>query len=260
MTGSPVGRVLIDGRDSGSGFAISDGCTLTAGHVVRPVTEKSPVGQRLPAAKPLQATVICIRDRGEPSPVEAEVEYRPEDDEPIPVTRIEVNSRLDVAVLYLQRPAPAVLPVGPVAIGAEWRVETQPKPSDPALTGTVTDAHRRLRNQRGEETTLIQLWVREELGDYQGYSGSPVTTLPDGGVPGPVIGVLVEQSRWRISPQLGQPVPVANVLFAAPIDHVLSEFGLTGITGRTARSYTPSGPIRGAAASSLSCISLSFIW
>ena len=180
--------------------------------------------------------VVCVVDRGEPCPVRAVVEYQPEGAEPIPVTRIEVNTGLDVAVLHLRRPAPAVLPVGPVTTGAEWRVETRPKASDPALTGTVTDPHRRLQNQRGKETTLIQLWVREELGDYRGYSGSPVTSPSAGGVPGRVLGVLVEQGRWRISPQLGQPAPVANVLFAAPIDQVLTEFDLAGVP--VARSVT----------------------
>ena len=173
--------------------------------------------------------VVCVRDRGEPCPVRAVVEYHPEGAEPIPVTRIEVNSALDVAVLQLPRPAPAVLPVGPVTTGAEWRVETRPKASDPALTGTVTDPHRRLQNQHGIETTLIQLWVREEVGDYRGYSGSPVTSPSAGGVPGRVLGVLVEQGRWRTSLQLGQPAPVANVLFAAPIDQVLTEFSLAGV-------------------------------
>ena len=133
-------------------------------------------------------------------------------------------------MLHLRRSAPAVLPVGPTTIGAQWRVETRPGASDPALTGTVTDPHRRLRNQRGEETTLVQLRVEQELGDYQGYSGSPVTLSPELGAPGWVIGVLVEQARWRVSPQLGQPAPVANVLFAAPIEQVVTEFGLTGVT------------------------------
>jgi WD40 repeat protein len=167
------------------------------------------------------------------------VEYQPEGTEPISITRIEVNSGLDVAVLHLQRSAPAVLPVGQVTIGAEWRVETRPKASDPTLSGMVTDPRRRLRNQRGEETTLIQLWVREELGDYQGYSGSPITSVPVGGTPGQVLGVLVEQGRWRIGPQLGQRAPVANVLFAAPIDHVLTEFGLTGVTVGEAAGQIP---------------------
>ena len=230
MTGSEAGRVLIDGRDTGSGFAITDGRALTAAHVVRPVTEKMPAGQQLPAAGPPAPAVVCVRDRGEPFPVRVVVEYQPEGAEPIPVTRIEVNSAPDVAVMHLQRPAPAVLPVGPVTTGAKWRVETRPKASDPALTGRVTDPHRRLQNQRGIETTLIQLWVREEVGDYRGYSGSPVTSPPESGAPSRVLGVLVEQGRWRTSPQPGQPAPVANVLFAAPIGQVLTEFGLTGVT------------------------------
>jgi hypothetical protein len=223
VTVSAAGRVLIDGRDTGSGFAITGLCALTAGHVVRTVTEKMPRGQRLPVAESADPTVVCVCDSGEPSPVRAVVKYQPEGAEPIPVTQIEVNTSLDVAVLHLQRSAPAVLPVGPVKAGSEWRVETRPKASDPTLTGTVTDPHRRLQNQCGEETTLIQLWVREELGDYQGYLGSPVTSPSAGGIPTRVLGVLVEQGRWRISPQLGQPAPVANVLFAAPIDQVLTD-------------------------------------
>jgi WD40 repeat protein len=229
MTDSAVGRVLMDGRDTGSGFAITAGCALTAGHVVLPATEQMPSGRQRPVVEAAEPTVVYVGDRGEPCRVRVVVEYQPEGGEPIPVTRIEVNSNLDVAVLHLQRSAPAVLPVGPTTTGAEWRVATRPKASDPTLTGTVTDTNRRLRNQRSEETTLIQLWVREELGDYRGYSGSPVTSQPAGGVPG-VLGVLVEQGRWRISPELGQSAPVANVLFAAPIDRVLTEFGLTGVT------------------------------
>jgi WD40 repeat protein len=198
--------------------------------VVRLVTEKTPDGQRLPDSEPAQPTVVCVCDRGEPGIVRAVVEYHPEGGDPIPVTRIEVNTGMDVALLRLQRPAPAMLMAGPVTIGAQWRVETRPQASDPTLTGTVTDPHRRLRNQQGKETTLIQLLVREELGDYQGYSGSPVISQPAGGEQGHLLGVLVEQQRWRISPQLGQPAPVANVLFAAPISEVLAEFDIRGVT------------------------------
>ena len=45
-----------------------------------------------------------------PPQVPVVVAYQPEDGEPIPVTRIEVSTGLDVAVLHLQRPAPASLP------------------------------------------------------------------------------------------------------------------------------------------------------
>lgn len=101
--------------------------------------------------------VVCVRDRDELGPVGAVVEYQPEGAEPILVNRVEINTSLDVAVLHLHKSAPAILPVGPVTTGAEWRVETRPKASDPTLTGTITDPHRRLQNQRGEETTLIQM-------------------------------------------------------------------------------------------------------
>ena len=66
----------------------------------------------------------------------AVVEYQPEGAEPIPVTRIEVSTGLDVAVLHLQRPAPAVLPAaGQAAAGEQWRVETRPDPDAPVLDG-----------------------------------------------------------------------------------------------------------------------------
>ena len=68
------------------------------------------------------------------------------------------------------------------------------------LRGTVTDPHRRLKNDAGKETTLIQLWVEQEIGDYRGYSGSPVIAQSAGGV----LGVLVEQGRWRVSRPAGR--------------------------------------------------------
>jgi S1-C subfamily serine protease len=142
MTGA-AGRVLLGGQDAGSGFAITDSQVLTAGHVVRDAARSTADRRHGPAGRPGPVLAVVV-DRGEPAGVPVVVEYQPEDGEPIPVTRIEVSSSLDVAVLHLQRAAPATLPVGPVTTGAEWRVETRPKASDPTLTGTVTDLHRRL--------------------------------------------------------------------------------------------------------------------
>ena len=66
-------------------------------------------GQRAPPGllgRPAPALVYLV-DRGEPAAVAAVVEYQPAGAEPIPVTRVEVSTGLDVAVLHLQRPAPA---------------------------------------------------------------------------------------------------------------------------------------------------------
>ena len=155
-----------------------------------------------PGAGPSGPALVYLVDRGAPAAVAAVVEYQPEDGEPIPVTRVEVSTGLDVAVLHLQRPAPASLPAaGQVAAGEQWRVETRPGADDSgALRGTVTDPHRRVWNEGGKETTLIQLWVSSRFGDYQGYSGSPVIAAPADGV----LGVLVEQGRWRTSAAAGR--------------------------------------------------------
>src|ERR1035437_1660962 len=136
--GSATGRVLVDGQDSGSGFAITGDCALTAGHVVRTATDKMLSSQRLLVNERPGPTVICVCDRGEPGQVRAVVQYQPDDAEPIPVTRIEVNTTLDVAVLHLQQMAPALLPVGQVTRGAEWRGGTQTKASDPGFSGGGT--------------------------------------------------------------------------------------------------------------------------
>jgi WD40 repeat protein len=231
VTGGAVGRVLLDGKDEGSGFAITDHRALTAGHVVRKAARMGG-GQDDEAAGPPGPGLEYVVDRGEPAAVPAVVEYQPEGAEPIAVTRIEVSTSLDVAVLHLQRPAPAFLPAaGQVMAGEQWRVETQPKPDDPVLEGTVTEPQRRLKNKAGKQTTLVQLWVQQEIGDYKGYSGSPVTAPAAAGLPGRVLGVLVEQTFWRTSGQLGEKPPVANVLYAAPIEQVLTEFSLTGVAG-----------------------------
>lgn len=69
MTGGAAGRILIDGQETGSGFTITDDRALTAGHVMRPVTEKMPSGPHLPASGPPEPTVVCVRDHGKSGPV-----------------------------------------------------------------------------------------------------------------------------------------------------------------------------------------------
>jgi len=158
VTSSAAGRVLLDGRDRGSGFAITGNRALTAGHVVRDAIERMAGGLEPLVAAPSGPVLVCLVDHGEPAAVRAVVQYQPEDAEPIPVTRIEVSTSLDVAVLHLQRPAPAMLPAaGQVTADEQWRVDTRPDPGAPVLRGTVTEPQRPLKNAAGKETTLIQL-------------------------------------------------------------------------------------------------------
>src|SRR4029450_10575109 len=91
---------------------------------------------------------------------------------------------------------------------------------------------RRLRNQAGHDVQALQLHVKTMLGDYGGYSGSPVMLRSPSGV---VIGVLVEQLPWRLADPLGQLTPATNVLYAIPIQDVVDRFGITAAS--VARPY-----------------------
>jgi WD40 repeat protein len=193
----PVGRILINGRDVGSAFTIAPRVALTAGHVVRAVAGQS-------------NRTDCV-------------EYEPEGGTRITIGEIEVDRVLDAAVVHLEDAVRETLAIAKATNRMNWRVQSRPRLNDPTLTGTVTEHLRAMRNAQGEDTHLVQLWVQQEVGDYAGYSGSPVVV---GGTPfGAVIGVLVEQGRWRKSAQSGQ-LPVSNVLYAAPIEAVVSRFGL----------------------------------
>jgi WD40 repeat protein len=194
----PVGRILINGHDAGSAFTVAPRVALTAGHVVRMVAGQS---NRMDS-----------------------VVYVPEGGSPIAISEIQVDRVLDVALVHLEDAVKETLATAEAVDDMSWRVQSRPRPNDPTLTGTVTDHLRAMRNDQGEDTHLVQLWVQQEVGDYAGYSGSPV--IAEGTPFGAVIGVLVEQGRWRKSAQLGQQAPVSNVLFAAPIGAVVSQFGL----------------------------------
>jgi len=77
----------------------------------------------------------------------------------------------------------------------------------------------------GDEVVLLQLHVREAVGDYGGYSGSPIEVNASSGFERLLVGILVEQARWRIRNPDQRLPPVANVLYAVPISAVLQFFG-----------------------------------
>ena len=199
-------------------------------------------GHRAGAGPPGPALVYLV-DRGEPAAVPAVVEYQPEGGEPIPVTRVEVSTGLDVAVLHLQRPAPAVLPAaGQVTAGEQWRVETRPDPGAPVLRGTVTEPHRQLRNAAGKETTLIQLWVEQDIGGYQGYSGSPVIAAVSGRGAGGArrAGTLADQRPARREAAGGQ-----RAVRCPPRPGGGRVRSRRGAGRKIGQGHTPAGCIRG---------------
>jgi tetratricopeptide (TPR) repeat protein len=137
--------------------------------------------------------------------------------------------------LHLSEDVAEGLAVGRAVEGGSWQVETQPRPNDPKLYGTITDTHRRfVKQDGGHEVYVLQLDEKQNLGDYKGYSGSPVVLKSPTDA---VIGVLIEQLRSRLSVPTSQPKPATNVLYAIPIQDVLDRFALLGVNQSSLTKY-----------------------
>jgi HEAT repeat protein len=182
-----LGRVLVGGRDRGAGFALGPQLVITANHVVR--------------------------DRKDQSVV-----YMPAGSEAVGVERIQVDVGHDAAVLWLVDDV-EFLPASVAVRGAGWRVESPPTgKNDPQLHGTVTTARMAIHNASGERVEVVQLEVDEQLGDFGGYSGSAVLDV----VGRAVLALLVEQKPLRTPVGLGERQAASNVLYAVPIDDVIT--------------------------------------
>ena len=206
-----VGRILVRGKDEGSGFALatrtsrSSRVVLTAHHVLH--------GQDAPSVQFLLPTGHAIQ-----------------------VQSVDLDDDIDVAVLHLEDGVPEALAAARPQEGTAWQVAARPRANDPKLTGVVSDTQRRFNKTHGSEVRVVQLLVDQTVGEYEGYSGSPVmlraAETAEGGVSSspPVLGVLIEQLRWRVPPRPGQPRPPAsNVLYAIPIQDVLARFELDAV-------------------------------
>lgn len=194
-----VGRIDIDGVVKGIGFAIGPRLALTARHVL--VDALDEFDHQKPGCKlKLHAPDGTIYD--------AELG--------------KCNRRLDIASLVLAADVATWLYAAPAQEAAvDWRVDSRPSDDDPMLTGQITTLARPLLTETGEEVLLIQLHVQQSLGDYRGYSGSPVEYFAPNGQSGGFIGILIEQARWRIKAPGVRLPPVANVLYAVPVKSVL---------------------------------------
>ncbi len=186
-------RIIVNGRDKGAGVVIAPRTVLTAHHVV----EGS------------QAATIRIAD------VNSTGSTR--------VVKVRPDASHDLAALAVDRDLP-VTAWAPADKGMQWEVACPPVTSEPHLTGCVTFARRAWTSRKNLHVEAVQLQVDQEIGDYSGYSGSPVT-LPDGD--GAVCAVLIEQQPERQSLGQDRERRNANVLYAIPIADALSALGIT---------------------------------
>jgi WD40 repeat protein len=185
----PIGRVAADDESVGIAFPLTTRAAVTAAHVIRRHSDET-------------------------------LSFVPDGAPPVPVEGVRRHPTLDVVVLDLAADVPSFPGWRRAAKNMRWETEARWLDNDPLLTGKVDSERRALPRGDGTHVEMMQLLVEQEVGDYRGYSGSPVTDEKDR-----VIGVLVEQVLERKRVRDGSK-SATNVLYAAPIEDVVEHFGL----------------------------------
>lgn len=108
------------------------------------------------------------------------------------------------------------------SVGEAWWSPYRPNPSDAILSGMIHAVPVSYQCEGGDSIEAMQLRCGDDLGDYQGYSGSPI----EGGGPdgeNRLFGVLIEQYPEHY-PDSSAPRRASTVLWAATLSEVLRRF------------------------------------
>lgn len=194
-TGHHWVRIREGGTPLGAGFLVTRVYVLTALHCLRPMSsEDAALELELPDGRILKGRLcdsVPDVDLALISVEGARVHQLP----PAPAT---------------DRPRPAV----------RWRGTYCPPGEHMQLSGTVTHAPITYPSAEGGEFTGLQLTAEQQVGDFSGYSGSPVDTDPrKANEERPVVGILMEQLNSREDPTRG-----SNVLIAASVRDAMELF------------------------------------
>lgn len=127
--------------------------------------------------------------------------------------------------------------------GLGWRDPYRPNAEDVCLDGMVTAAPVSYQCRAGDEIEAIQLTCNQLLGDYSGYSGSPLMRdYPDGSQG--VLGILIEQ-RSDLAPEAQRG---ANVLIGTSVAEAGRKFDCLDVSHLLQILYPDTDPGTGAAA------------
>lgn len=116
-----------------------------------------------------------------------------------------------------------VIPRGDVAsAGKSWRNPYRPTLSHAFLSGTVDAVPVLYQCEGGDSIQAMQLGCVQDLGDYAGYSGSPIEGRTSDGE-SKLFGVLIEQYPEHYT-DYGRSAAASMVLFAATLSEVFKRF------------------------------------
>ncbi len=107
-------------------------------------------------------------------------------------------------------------------VGEAWRNPYRPSQRHAFLSGIIDAVPIPYECEGGDSIEAMQLGCVQDLGDYAGYSGSPIES---GGSDeeSKLFGVLIEQYPDHY-PDNGEPRPASIVLFAATLSEVFRRF------------------------------------
>ena len=165
---------------------------------------------------------------------------------------VEVNDRRDVALIQIIGKLDwTVLPVSTdrCVSGDRWLSPYRPASSQSELKGFVLTSPIEFRCRGGDLVEALELEVRQLIGGYHGYSGSPVErdgepedrVSDDDIVSGrSVVGMLIEQDLHRVHES-----EATNVLFALTVQHAIDTFDLFKVPAQCSRLRpAPSGSLQ----------------
>ncbi|MFI5587241.1 serine protease [Amycolatopsis sp. NPDC051758] len=138
---------------------------------------------------------------------------------PVPAVLEAKAETSDLALLKLSHSLGSAVRI-PVASrcqrGDKWFAPSRPSRADPELAGEVVGPLL-YDCQAGGVIDAVELTTQTMIGNYQGYSGGPVFTVPE--EQHSVIGVLIEQYPDRLD-----EMRASNTLFAAAIEGAMDQF------------------------------------
>ena len=135
------------------------------------------------------------------------------------------SPRADLALIDV--PELGGIPILPRATlasaGEAWRNPYRPSLSHALLNGIIEAVPVTYQCEGGDALEAMQLGCVQNLGDYAGYSGSPI----EGGRPddeSKLFGVLIEQYPQHYPDDHSAPRPASTVLFAVTLSEVFRRF------------------------------------